>query len=243
MDSHGVGPLPPWCCALSRSVVRAAGTSRDRVISHRRAGRAAADMAMCLASNCDTMVSLAAGTPWTRAPARPIDRAGRRARTAGAWASRRGRGRARRGDPGIGKTRFLAEVVAHPAGLRPFLADADELERARPFGPLADALGCRLASPDQLCAEIARLIDDGAAEFRIAEPFAELLERMALEGPLLVVIDDLQWATSPPWPPCASPAATSTTSRSRSCSRPGPSREATSSRASSTPRSATVPCT
>jgi hypothetical protein len=147
------------------------------------------------------------------------------------------------GDPGIGKTRFLAEVVAHPAGLRPFLADADELERARPFGPLADALGCRLASPDQLCAEIARLIDDGAAEFRIAEPFAELLERMALEGPLLVVIDDLQWATSPPWPPCASPAATSTTSRSRSCSRPGPSREATSSRASSTPRSATVPCT
>ena len=98
------------------------------------------------------------------------------------------------GDPGIGKTRFLAEVVAHPAGLRPFLADADELERARPFGPLADALGCRLASPDQLCAEIARLIDEGAAEFRIAERFAELLERMALEGPLLVVIDDLQWA-------------------------------------------------
>jgi predicted ATPase len=60
------------------------------------------------------------------------------------------------GDPGIGKTRFLAEVVADPAGLRPFLADADELERTRPFGPLADALGCRLASPDQLCAEIAR---------------------------------------------------------------------------------------
>ena len=65
---------------------------------------------------------------------------------------------------------------------------------AWPFGPLADALGCRLASPDQLCAEIARLIDEGAAEFRIAERFAELLERMALEGPLVVAIDDLQWA-------------------------------------------------
>jgi predicted ATPase len=98
------------------------------------------------------------------------------------------------GEPGIGKTRFLAEVLTDPAGLRPFRADADELERTRPFGPLADALGCRAASPDQLCAEIARLIDEGAAEFRIAERFAELLERMALEGPLLVAVDDCQWA-------------------------------------------------
>jgi AAA ATPase domain len=98
------------------------------------------------------------------------------------------------GEPGIGKSRFLAEVLADPAGLRPFRADADELERTRPFGPLADALGCRPASPDQLCAEIAGLIDGGAAEFRIVERFAELLERMALEGPLLVAIDDVQWA-------------------------------------------------
>jgi DNA-binding CsgD family transcriptional regulator len=98
------------------------------------------------------------------------------------------------GEPGIGKTRFLAEVLADPAGLRPFRADADELEGTRPFGPLADALSCRVASSDQLCAEIARLIDEGAAEFRIVERFAELLEHMALEGPLLVAIDDVQWA-------------------------------------------------
>lgn len=98
------------------------------------------------------------------------------------------------GEPGIGKSRFLAEVLADPAGLRPFRADADELERTRPFGPLAEALGCRVASPDRLGAEIARLIDEGAAEFRIVERLAELLERMALEGPLLVAIDDVQWA-------------------------------------------------
>jgi DNA-binding CsgD family transcriptional regulator/tetratricopeptide (TPR) repeat protein len=98
------------------------------------------------------------------------------------------------GEPGIGKTRFLAEVLADPGGLRPFRAEADELERTRPFGPLVDALGCRLASPDPLRAEIARLVDDGAAEFRIVERFAELLERLALEGPLLVAIDNLQWA-------------------------------------------------
>jgi tetratricopeptide (TPR) repeat protein len=98
------------------------------------------------------------------------------------------------GEPGIGESRFLAEVLADPAGCRPFRADADELERTRPFGPLADALGCRPASPDQLSAEIARLIDEGPAEFRIVERFAELLERLALERPLLLAIDDLQWA-------------------------------------------------
>ena len=98
------------------------------------------------------------------------------------------------GEPGIGKSRFLAEVLADPAGLRPFRADAEELERTRPFGPLVDALGCRVASGDALCAGIARLIDEGAAEFRIVERLAELLERMALEGPLLVAVDDFQWA-------------------------------------------------
>jgi hypothetical protein len=51
-----------------------------------------------------------------------------------------------------------------------------------------------VSSEDPLGAEIARLIDDGAAEFRIVERFAGLLERMALEGPLLVAVDDLQWA-------------------------------------------------
>jgi hypothetical protein len=98
------------------------------------------------------------------------------------------------GEPGIGKTRFLAEVLADPAGFRPFHAEAEELEQARPFGPLADALGCRLSSADPLGAEIARLIDEGAAEFRIVERFAGLLEGMALERPLLVAVDDLQWA-------------------------------------------------
>ena len=98
------------------------------------------------------------------------------------------------GEPGIGKSRFLAEVLTDAAGRRVLHADADELERTRPFGPLADALGCRVSSADPLCAEIARLIDEGAAEFRIVERFAERLERLALEGPLLVAVDDLQWA-------------------------------------------------
>jgi DNA-binding CsgD family transcriptional regulator/tetratricopeptide (TPR) repeat protein len=98
------------------------------------------------------------------------------------------------GEPGIGKTRFLTEVLAAAPRFRQFHTDAEELERTRPFGPLADALGCRVSSADPLGSEIARLIDEGAAEFRIVERLAELLERMALEGPLLVAVDDFQWA-------------------------------------------------
>ena len=146
------------------------------------------------------------------------------------------------GEPGIGKTRFLAEVLADPGGQRLFRADADELERTRPFGPLADALGCRMTSPDQLCAEIARFIDEGAAEFRIVDRFAELLERMALEGNLLVVVDDFQWADRSTVTAAAlrHPAPRRRAGHLRRW-RLGRSREGTNSRGSSTRRSATEP--
>ena len=98
------------------------------------------------------------------------------------------------GEAGIGKTRFLAEVLAEPAGFRVVHARADELDGKRPFGSLVDALDCRRSSADPVSAEIARLIDEAAAEFRIVQRVSELLEHMALEGPLVVAIDDLQWA-------------------------------------------------
>ena len=89
------------------------------------------------------------------------------------------------GEAGIGKTRFLAEVLAEPAGFRVVHARADELDGRRPFGPLVDALDCRRSSADPLSAEIARLIDEVAAEFRIVERVSERLERMAIDEPLV----------------------------------------------------------
>ena len=98
------------------------------------------------------------------------------------------------GEPGIGKTRLLQESVRLAADACVFPAGADPLEQTRPFGPLIDALACRRSAPDPARAEIARLIDEGAAEFRVIERIAELLERHGLEGPIVVAIDDLQWA-------------------------------------------------
>ena len=98
------------------------------------------------------------------------------------------------GEAGIGKTRFLAEVLAERAGVRVVHARADELDGGRPFGSLVDALDCRRSSADPLSAEIARLIDEAAPEFRIVERLTERLELLALEKPLLLAVDDLQWA-------------------------------------------------
>jgi hypothetical protein len=48
------------------------------------------------------------------------------------------------GEAGIGKTRLLAETVeqARARSLRVAAGRAEELERTRPFGLLADTLGC-----------------------------------------------------------------------------------------------------
>ena len=51
------------------------------------------------------------------------------------------------GAPGIGKTRFLIELLADPVGLRPFRADADELDRTRPFASLADVSAAMRSCP------------------------------------------------------------------------------------------------
>jgi predicted ATPase len=49
------------------------------------------------------------------------------------------------GEPGIGKTRLLAEALDAARGrrLQVATAGAEELERSRPFGVIAEALGLR----------------------------------------------------------------------------------------------------
>jgi predicted ATPase len=63
------------------------------------------------------------------------------------------------GEAGIGKTRLLADALAdaRARGLQVVTGQAQELERARPFGVLADAFGCaassrtRAAGPSRPC--------------------------------------------------------------------------------------------
>jgi len=114
------------------------------------------------------------------------------------------------GEAGIGKTRVLAEVLQDACGRGMQVAEgrAEELERTRPFGVLAAAFGCARSSADPRRAAIAGLLaappagelspitvtSDPGLHFRVVDAFTDLVEELALAGPLVLGLDDLQWA-------------------------------------------------
>ncbi|MDQ4092914.1 MAG: ATP-binding protein [Actinomycetota bacterium] len=75
---------------------------------------------------------------------------------------RRGAGKAAvlRGEAGIGKTRLLAEILAHAEedGFQVLSGTTDELSSDRPLGALIEAFGLQADSADPERAEIGRLI-------------------------------------------------------------------------------------
>jgi predicted ATPase len=113
-------------------------------------------------------------------------------------------------EAGIGKTRLLADALgdACSRGMQVAAGRAEELERTRPFGLLAAAFGCIRSSPDSRRAAIAGLLaapaagdqgpitvtSDPGLRFRVVDAFTDLAEELALAGPLVVGLDDLQWA-------------------------------------------------
>ena len=114
------------------------------------------------------------------------------------------------GEAGIGKTRLLAEALADARGrgMQVAAGRAEELERTRPFGLLAAAFGCARSSPDPRRAAIAGLLaaqgtgdlgpitvtSDPGLRFRVVDAFTDLVEELALAGPVMLGLDDLQWA-------------------------------------------------
>ncbi|HKY76303.1 MAG TPA: AAA family ATPase, partial [Acidimicrobiia bacterium] len=108
------------------------------------------------------------------------------------------------GEAGMGKSRLLDELVGLPAaaGFTLQRARAEELQ-PRPFGLVADALAIDIRSSDserRLVAELLEADADGAAaeetdrRYRVIEGVINLVERAAIEGPVLAVYDDVHWA-------------------------------------------------
>jgi ATP/maltotriose-dependent transcriptional regulator MalT len=121
------------------------------------------------------------------------------------------------GEPGIGKTRLLAELAARADGRGQLVlsGSASELERDLPYWVFVDALDeylqglepHRLGALDaDIRAELADVFPslsrfaapDGTAvhheRYRSHRAVRELLERLTVDGPLVVVLDDLHWA-------------------------------------------------
>jgi predicted ATPase len=113
------------------------------------------------------------------------------------------------GEAGIGKTRLLEEAVAVALTSRFIVrrAASEELERVLPFGVMVNALrggatdgDRRLGAVDDLLAgrraEEASPLSGGGGKirYRVVEEVLALIEELALEKPVLIVLEDLHWA-------------------------------------------------
>lgn len=96
------------------------------------------------------------------------------------------------GAAGIGKTRLLAEAARMAADRDIGVARgaADELDRVSPWGPLLQALRAAVLDEAEL-SSVRTLVDQRIAAIEV---LGAAIERAAGSRPLLIVLDDLQWA-------------------------------------------------
>src|SRR5438105_2671649 len=111
------------------------------------------------------------------------------------------------GDAGIGKTTIVGAALASAAlaGLRVVVARPGVGEAELPFAGLGDLLAgvgdealTALAVPQREAIEVALGRSDGAVnEYALARGLLELLRAAAVDGEVLVAVDDAQWLDRP----------------------------------------------
>ncbi|WP_410612418.1 helix-turn-helix transcriptional regulator [Amycolatopsis sp. lyj-109] len=116
-----------------------------------------------------------------------------------------GRGRAVLvdGEPGIGKSALVQAACAAAArsGCQVFRGAGDELGQALPLLPLLDALRITGSAPDPRRGAIAGLLRGDAGRGKVAdlaaaaaEQLLALVDELCQSGPVVLVVDELQWA-------------------------------------------------
>ncbi|MDN3357657.1 LuxR family transcriptional regulator [Actinomadura sp. DC4] len=107
------------------------------------------------------------------------------------------------GEPGIGKSALLESFLNEAAalGCRIRVATAEEFGRRLPLHAMLDCLGAEPGSGDPELGEIAALLSCDGATGRPPDPVAvaaerllSLVDRLSTDEPLIVAVDDLQWA-------------------------------------------------
>jgi DNA-binding NarL/FixJ family response regulator len=96
---------------------------------------------------------------------------------------------------GIGKTALLdaTEAMARERGIRVFRGTGDVAAQVIPFGPLLEALVSAQDAPVDP-AVLSNLSQSPDQRFWLLRELQEALERAALRAPVLISVDDVQWA-------------------------------------------------
>ena len=106
------------------------------------------------------------------------------------------------GEPGVGKSTLVrAALTRAPAGMPVFWGAGDELGQALPLLPMLEGLRLREPSADPRRTAILALLRGELALERgtdasvaLAEQLLALVTEQCAQGPVVLVIDDLQWA-------------------------------------------------
>jgi DNA-binding CsgD family transcriptional regulator len=100
------------------------------------------------------------------------------------------------GDAGIGKSRLLEALLARArtSGARTLIGHCAEAEARRPFGPFIDSLRGLRDVPRLVQTESDLALADPDFRYRALRSFASVFGDLARHEPLVVAIDDLQWA-------------------------------------------------
>jgi len=106
------------------------------------------------------------------------------------------------GEAGLGKTRLLDELAMSLVGVKVGRASCSELERHLPYVPLAAALRSALARTELDAQRLPALrqilpelrVDEPAEDVAEVDALEALVELIAEQAPLALILDDLQWA-------------------------------------------------
>lgn len=107
------------------------------------------------------------------------------------------------GEAGIGKSVLVRDLASYAAkcGIQVLQAAGDEIEADRPFGVVLDALACAGDRSAQAAAVVAsartgtpETTEWGTFRFRLNDDAVEAFEGLSLDGPVLVVVEDVHWA-------------------------------------------------